>query len=303
MTMSIREELANTTVAFTSAEEKIVQVLLADYPMSGLGTATRLARRAGVSDPSVTRLMSKLGYVGFADFQARLLTEVESRLHSPLLMMEAKRPGGSSEGTALAYFHSVSDSLERTRTAVPVQAYTRAVNLLLESKGQVVLLGGRFSRHIASMLAGYLLQFRSGVRDIGSLSPADFDLLIDLGKRDLLVVFDYRRYQSDVVSFAQQAKERGVSILLFTDVWLSPISDIADLTMVAAIDANSPFDTLATAVAQMETVFAHALEGHGAGVRKRIEDIEKIRSANAVTLDTALSSSADDAAKSKTTRK
>ncbi|TIN54069.1 MAG: MurR/RpiR family transcriptional regulator, partial [Mesorhizobium sp.] len=35
--MSIREELANTTVAFTSAEEKIVQVLLADYPMSGLG--------------------------------------------------------------------------------------------------------------------------------------------------------------------------------------------------------------------------------------------------------------------------
>ncbi|TIN78858.1 MAG: MurR/RpiR family transcriptional regulator, partial [Mesorhizobium sp.] len=72
---------------------------------------------------------------------------------------------------------------------------------------------------------------------------------------------------------------------------------------VAAIDANSPFDTLATAVAQMETVFAHALEGHGAGVRKRIEDIEKIRSANAVTLDTVLSSSADDAAKTKTTRK
>ena len=65
--MSIREELANTTLAFTSAEEKIVQVLLADYPMSGLVTATRLARRAGVSDPSVTRLMTKLGYVGFAE--------------------------------------------------------------------------------------------------------------------------------------------------------------------------------------------------------------------------------------------
>jgi len=299
--MSIREELANTTLAFTSAEEKIVQVLLADYPMSGLGTATRLARRAGVSDPSVTRLMTKLGYTGFADFQARLLAEVESRLHSPLLMMEAKRPGGSSESTALAYFHSVSDSLERTRTAVPLQAYTRAVNLLLETRGQVVLLGGRFSRHIASMLAGYLLQFRSGVRDIGSLSPADFDLLIDLGKRDLLVVFDYRRYQSDVVRFAQQAHERGVSILLFTDVWLSPISEIADLTMVAAIDANSPFDTLATAVAQMETVFAHALEGHGAGVRKRIEDIEKIRRANAVTLDAVLSS--PDPEKPRTPRK
>lgn len=283
--MSIREDLANTSLALTSAEAKIVQALLADFPMSGLGTATRLARRAGVSDPTVMRLMIKLGYDGFADFQARLLAEVESRLHSPLLMMEAKRPRSASEGTALDYFHSVADSLERTRTAVPSQNYARAVRMLLECRGQVVLLGGRFSRHIASMLAGYLVQFRSGVRDMGSLAAADFDVLIDLGKRDLLVVFDYRRYQSDVVSFARQAHERGVPILLFTDGWLSPISEHADLTMVAAIEASSPFDTLATAVAQMEAVFAHAMENDGEGVRKRMEEMEGIRRANAVTLD------------------
>lgn len=283
--MSIREDLANTTLTLTSAEAKIVQALLADFPMSGLGTATRLARRAGVSDPTVMRLMIKLGYDGFADFQARLLAEVESRLHSPLLMMEAKRPRNFSEGTALDYFHSVADSLERTRTAVPSQTYTRAVRMLLECKGQVVLLGGRFSRHIASMLAGYLVQFRPGVRDMGSLAAADFDVLIDLGKRDLLVVFDYRRYQSDVVNFARQAHARGVPIMLFTDSWLSPIAEHADLAMVAAIEANSPFDTLATAVAQMEAVFAHALESHGDGLRKRMEDMEAIRHDNAVTLD------------------
>lgn len=283
--MSIREDLANTSLTLTSAEAKIVQALLADFPMSGLGTATRLARRAGVSDPTVMRLMIKLGYDGFADFQARLLAEVESRLHSPLLMMEAKRPRGQSEGTALDYFHSVADSLERTRTAVPSQNYARAAKILLECKGQVALLGGRFSRHIASMLAGYLVQFRSGVRDMGSLAAADFDTLIDLGKRDLLVVFDYRRYQSDVVSFARQAHERGVPILLFTDGWLSPIAEHADLTMVATIEASSPFDTLATAVAQMEAVFAHAMESDGEGVRKRMEEMEGIRRANAVTLD------------------
>lgn len=283
--MSIREELAHTTVALTASEAKIVQALLAEYPMSGLGTATRLAKSAGVSDPTVMRLMLKLGYAGFAEFQTKLLAEVEARLHSPLLMMEAKRPGDSGEGTALGYYHSVSDSLERTRTQMPQQAYSKAVSMLLETKGQVALLGGRFSRHIASMLAGYLVQFRSGVRDLGRLSSSEFDQLIDFGKRDLLVVFDYRRYQADVVAFARQAHERGVSILLFTDPWLSPISDFADQSLVAVIDADSPFDTLATAVAQMEAVFAHALERHGSGVRQRIEDIEAIRTANAVTLD------------------
>lgn len=291
--MSIREDLAHTRLALTASEAKIVQVLLADFPMSGLGTATRLARLAGVSDPTVTRLMIKLGYSGFADFQQRVLAEVESRLHSPLLMMEAKRPGGSDAASALDYFRSVSDSLERTRTAVAAQAYTRVVRMLLESKGEVLLLGGRFSRHIASMLAGYLMQFRSGVRDIGELAPPDFDLLIDLGRRDLLVVFDYRRYQSDVVRFARQAHERGVAILLFTDTWLSPIAEHADQTMVAAIEANSPFDTLATAVAQMEAVLAHALALHGGDMRKRMEEIEQIRRANAVTLDAVTPSPAD----------
>ena len=77
--MSIREDLAHTSQALTSAEAKIVQVLLADYPMSGLGTATRLARRAGVSDPTVVRLVIKLGYDGFPDFQAKLLAEVEAQ--------------------------------------------------------------------------------------------------------------------------------------------------------------------------------------------------------------------------------
>lgn len=283
--MSIREELAHTTLSLTASESKIVQTLLADYPMAGLTTATRLAKSAGVSDPTVMRLMLKLGYSGFAEFQTKLLAEVEARLHSPLLMMEAKRPGSSGEGTPLGYYHSVAASLERTRTQMPAQAFSRAVSMLLDTKGQVVLLGGRFSRHIASMLAGYLAQFRVGVSDLEKLSGEDFDLLIDLGKRDLLVVFDYRRYQADVVSFARQAREGGVSVLLFTDPWLSPIADFADHTMIAAIDADSPFDTLATAVAQMEALFAHALERQGPSVRKRIEMIEAIRSANAVTLD------------------
>jgi DNA-binding MurR/RpiR family transcriptional regulator len=283
--MSIRENLADTNVPLTSSEAKIIQTLLADYPMSGLGTATRLARRAGVSDPTVMRLMLKLGYEGFADFQRELLAEVEARLHSPLLMMEAKRPDSADTNTAMVYFRSVADSLERTRTAVPSQVYDRAAIMLEETRGQVVLLGGRFSRNIASMFAGYLTQFRPGIRDIGALTPVDYDLLVDLGKRDLLVVFDYRRYQSDVVNFARQAAGRGLAILLFTDTWLSPIADFSDLTMVAEIDVNSPFDTLATAVAQMETVLTHFLGHSGAAARKRIELIEHIRETNAVTLD------------------
>ena len=121
--------------------------------------------------------------------------------------------------------------------------------------------------------------------DLGALGPEKFDRLVDLGRRDLLVVFDYRRYQSDVIAFARQASERGVKLLLFTDIWKSPIDAFAEVTLTAPIDADSPYDTLAPAVAQMEAVIAHALADDRDGGLARIEALETIRRANAVTLD------------------
>ena len=283
--MALRDALTQPGLALTPSEAKIVQALLADYPRSGLGTAASLAKRAGVSDPTVVRLVVKLGYAGFPDFQAKLLEEVEARLHSPLLMLEAKRPSGAGDNVAFGYLASVSRSLEQTKGTLPAQTYDRAVELIWSTKRQVVVLGGRFSRSVATMLAGYLVQMRQGVRDIGTLGPEAFDLLVDLDKRDLLIVFDYRRYQSDVITFATQAAERGIRILLFTDTWLSPISSVAEVTMVAAIEVDSPYDTLAPAVAQMEAVVAHGMAVHGGAGRARIEAIERIRHANAMTLD------------------
>jgi DNA-binding MurR/RpiR family transcriptional regulator len=285
MERRIRDVLLSPGLALTPSEAKIVQVILADYPLSGLGTATNIARKAGVSDPTVARLVVKLGFDGFPDFQTRLLAEVEASLQSPLLMMEAKRRSGHPESAAQRYLASVARKLEETRTAVPSQTYERAVRLLWDTRGQVVLVGGRYSRSIAAMLAGYLHQFRPGVVDLGVLGAEAFDRLVDLGRRDLVVVFDYRRYQSDVVAFARQASERGARILLFTDVWKSPVDAFAEVTLTAPIEADSPYDTLAPAVAQMEAVIAHALAENGDAGLDRIESMEAIRASNAVTLD------------------
>ncbi|MBZ9674502.1 MurR/RpiR family transcriptional regulator [Mesorhizobium sp. ES1-1] len=283
--MAIRDVLMRGDLALTPSEEKIVRLLLTDYPTSGLGTASSLARRAGVSDPTVVRLVMKLGYDGFADFQAKLLAEVEARLHSPLHMMEAKRQAGSNDGPVLAYLDSVTTALQKANAATPVQTYERAARLLMEAKGEIVMLGGRFSRHIAGMLAGYLVQFRSGVRDLGVLSQEAFDTLADLDRRDVLVVFDYRRYQLDVIAYAKQAAALDVRIVLFTDQWLSPIADLAEVTIVSPLEVASPYDTLAPAIAQMEALVAQIVSALGDDARTRIERLEKVRHANAVTLD------------------
>jgi DNA-binding MurR/RpiR family transcriptional regulator len=279
----LRDLLLDPNRALTPAEQKIQRILLADYPTSGLDSASGIARRAGVSNPTVTRFVMRLGFSGVAAFQAQLLTEVEARLRSPLEMMGAT-PAGSGNPVP-DYFRSVTQAMERSAMVTPPQAYDHAARLVMEARGQVLLAGGRFSRHVAGMLAGYLMQFRPRVRETGPLSVAAFDRLIDLGKRDVVIVMDYRRYQLDVDRFATQAAGRGARIVLFTDSFRSPVARLAEVVLTADTEVASPYDSLTPAVAQIEVLVACVLASLSPAGRSRIEALEDIRHTNAVTLD------------------
>jgi DNA-binding MurR/RpiR family transcriptional regulator len=233
----------------------------------------------------VVRLINKLGFDHFSAFQASLLGEVEARLRSPLMMIDSRREGTS--GAARGYFLSVIHELQKAAEAAVDQPYDRAAELIMRTRGRVLLLGGRFSRHVAAMLAGYLLQFRSDTRLIAPITAESFDELVDLGSRDTLIVFDYRRYQTDVVNFARQAHERGLRVVLFSDPWQSPIAEIAEVVIIASAEVDSPYDSLAPAVSQMEALVARIVAREKGAVESRIGEIERLRAQNAVTMDGA----------------
>src|SRR3546814_13507702 len=120
------------------------------------------------------------------------------------MMIEAKRPPAEG-GVAQSYLASASVKVAEAESFTIGQSYERAVDLIMAAKGNVTVVGGRFSRHVAGMLASYLAQLRSGVFAQDMLSIESFDSLIDLGRRDVLVMFDYRRYTTNVVEFATEA--------------------------------------------------------------------------------------------------
>lgn len=282
--MRVRDKLTDGLSAPTPAEAKIVQLLLSDYPLGGLGTAAQIAKRAGVSDPTVARLVTKLGYANFAEFQADLLAEVEARLHSPLLMMEAKGSAPADDHPARAYIRSASRRLADFSEKVTPAIFDQVEELLMEAPGRVYLLGGRFSRHLAGMLAAYVVQFRDGVSDLGAFTAETYDRLVDMGRRDVLIVFDYRRYQSDVVRFCTQAAERGVRIVLFTDPWLSPIAASALHVVVAPVEVDSPYDTFIPPLAEVEALCAVMVARRKDRAEQRFAELERVREANDVTM-------------------
>ncbi|TMR08381.1 SIS domain-containing protein [Nonomuraea turkmeniaca] len=83
-------------------ERAIVRVLLDDYPFAALGSLRALAERAGVSPPTASRLFDRLGYAGFADFQAAVRDGARdrSRLLEFVSAPGTSGPAGSAPGTS-----------------------------------------------------------------------------------------------------------------------------------------------------------------------------------------------------------
>ncbi len=287
---SVRERLMEQGRHFSDAELKVVRHLLANYPAAGLTTVARLAKLAGVSDPTVLRLATRIGFQGFAGLQEALLAEVETHMRSPLTLAAGSAAKPSRRHKADVYQTFLSETMAQvsaTAKETPTADYERAVALLTDPRLRVLCLGGRFSRFIAGILERCLHNLRANTLLLDGTGADLVDELAAIGKRHLLVVFDYRRYQADVVRFARQAKVRGGLILLFTDNWKSPAAAFADVVLTAPIATASPFDTLTTPLLQVEAVIAGAAQRLGADWRARAALLEEVRAENNITLGDA----------------
>ena len=226
------------------AERKLARVLLATYPIAGLESVARFAERAGVSAPSVTRFIGKLGFRGYPDFQEALRLEVQARLSSPLARYHAEQPAPGTGSLVSSSLSVARNNLAATHDLLSHHDVDEVVAVLSDIKRRVLVLGGRVSGSVARYLAGQLHLLRPGVSLVESEKTAAAQQLIDMRKADVLVVFDYRRYQADTIESARLASAQGVDVVLFTDPWLSPVSAFARQVLVTSVETEGPFDSL-----------------------------------------------------------
>ena len=157
---------------------------------------------------------------------------------------------------------------------LPGSEFEAAIRLLADRKRTVHVLGGRFTAAIAAYLYAHLRVLRPNVHLVEGPSATWPEGILDMGRRDVLVVFDIRRYQSEVVRFAEQAAGRGATVVLFTDQWLSPISRVAKHIFPVRIDVPSRWDSAAATMVLVEAVIAGVSDRHWLEVKDRVHTLE-----------------------------
>lgn len=264
--------------AVSAAERKLAAALSERFPGSALGTVEALAVRAGVSAPTVLRYLAKLGFPRFADFQEALRQEVERQLGSPVLHLEAAEEA-RDDGEHL-YRRMLLDQIEVFRhmadRVVPAE-FDAIVDLLANPQLSIRVLGGRYSRNLAQRLALQLGQVRAAVALVEQPLGFAYDAVADFGPRDVVVIFDYRRYQDELLRFARAAREAGTRIVLLTDFWRSPVTELAEAVLTSPDRSASPFGSRIVPTAQIEALVAAVVERDIAATRERLGRLEALR--------------------------
>lgn len=267
--VSVAERLRSRLGELTHAERKVARALMADYPVAGLEPVAKVAAAAGVSPPTVVRLVAKLGFDGYTEFQQSLKTEVSVRLSSPL-EMHADRPGADPGGVLPRTEQLLCSGIRSSFARLPPGEFDEAVRLMADPRRRVTLIGGRFSTMLAEYLAAHLKILRPGVQVLPAGGPDRVSSMLDIGRRDVVAAFDYRRYQLDTARLGMTAKDQGATLVAFTDPYLSPLAARADVILISSVQSPSPFDALTPAVALVEALIAALVDRLGDAPRARM---------------------------------
>lgn len=256
--------------ALSRAERRVGRALLADYPSAGLASAARLAERADVSPPTVLRFAHSLGFDGFADLQVSLRAEISAMSSGPITRLPDAPAAGSLLDRLLNQARAQNDRALETLSHLPGSSLEAAVALLADQSRPLFLHGGRFSVLLAQHLDAHLEQLRPGVRLLADPSGRDLGAMMELTRRDVLVLFDYHRYQASAVDVAARFHRAGAAVVLITDDLACPVAPDAEVVLAASSTVGTVYQSMAAGFLLTELLLPLVMDAIGEPARTRM---------------------------------
>jgi DNA-binding MurR/RpiR family transcriptional regulator len=262
--------------SMTRAEKQLANSLLDNYPVSGLGSITTVAEAAGVSTPTVVRMVQKLGFKGFTEFQSRLHQELEATISNPITKHERMAPNAPGAHILNRFADAVMNNMRQSLGAIDPADFDSAAKLIGDRKRNVYLAGGRITGALAEYFFTHLQVIRPGVTRM-STSPSGWPhYVLNMNKGDVLILFDIRRYERELEALAKTASDVGAEIVLFTDNWGSPIGKYARHAFRLHIEAPSAWDSSVVTLLVIEALIEAVQSAHWDKTRERMSMLENL---------------------------
>lgn len=260
---------------FSKGQKKLAAYIKENYDKAAFLTAAKLGETVGVSESTVVRFATHLGYKGYPEFQRELEELVRNKLNS-IQRMEVtygKVPQSEILDTVL---HSDIDKIKMTLEAVEHEAFNLAVETILEAKN-IYVVGIRSCAPLAEFLAFYLNLIFDGVRLLNTNSASElFEQMIRIGEKDVIIGISFPRYSMRTLKALEFANNRNAKVITLTDSIHSPMNLYSSCNLIARSDMASIVDSLVAPLSVINALVVALSMRKQKTVVATLEALEKI---------------------------
>jgi DNA-binding MurR/RpiR family transcriptional regulator len=243
MNRDILTAIQDNMSSFSKGQKKIAGFILESYDKAAFMTASRLGKRVGVSESTVVRFASELGYDGYPDMQRSLQKMIRNRL-TTVQRIEVTNDRLGDQDLLSMVLQSDIDKIRQTLEELDRESFNRAVDAIVSAR-KIYIIGVRSSAAIASFLHFYFnLIFDNVVLVSASTASEIFESLLRVGEGDVVIGVSFPRYSSRTVQAMSFARDRGAATVAITDSEASPLIPISQYLLMARSDMASFVDSL-----------------------------------------------------------
>ena len=272
---SILHTIESGMSGFSKGQKLIAGYILENYDKAAFMTASKLGKLVGVSESTVVRFASELGYDGYPSMQRALQEMIRSRLTSTQRIQAA---GDLFDHQDLlgAVLQSDIDKLREIVGEADRTAFNNVVERIMHAR-HIYILGVRSSSFVAGYLNFYMHLLCENVTLVQSNAAGEiFEQLFRIGPEDVMIAISFPRYSKVTMNTVKFARDRGASIIAITDNELSPVYQMSDAALLAPCEMISFVDSMVAPLSLINALLVALAHRMGTDVSTTFAELEDI---------------------------
>ncbi len=274
MAKNILHTIEKNMISFSKGQKLIARYILENYDKAAFMTASKLGKTVQVSESTVVRFATQLGYDGYPSMQRALQEMIRGKLTS---IQRIRASDGVLAGTDLVT-NVLHRDMEKIRIAIdqtdPAE-FERVVDTVAAAK-RIYIVGFRSSSFLAGYLNFYYRLIFDNVTLVQGGAAGTFDQIFRVGPGDVVLAICFPRYSELALKTIQFAKERGATIVGLTDSDLSPVARISECTLLVHNEMISFVDSLAAPMSMLNALILASARKKGTDVSASFSELEHI---------------------------
>ena len=237
-------------------------------------TTRELAETCNISEATVTRFVSAIGYNGYTDFIRALRDFVNTGLTLP-----DRADLQEDKGHGLEKFHHLVleelNDLKYLYETIDVKKMEQVVDCIAENSC-VYVTGSRLSYTFAYYLGWSLSKIRKGIRILKGSDSTTIDILSSAPDNSLVILIATTRYPNELINLSRLVRRLGHTLVVLTDSSISPVIQFASLSLVVPLKSIPFIGNPSNMLCVIKYIVQALASGEGESLQKHQEQLEQI---------------------------